>query len=278
MKKVYFLIIILSAVMSVDAATIAYWELDGTAWNGLDSVGSYNLTEVGNGIDSTSRGTITAPDLSLWDGANDSLTNPKATFFSSTAYYLPNSGDGALHDSTFDLALDKSFTVEGWFKPSQASSRYIVGVRQADSSVYGGNYKGWSVAGNTSGLTFYLDGAAGAGNGISVTSGAITNDIHHFAAVWDATAYKAMLYVDGILKNEVAGSANWTLHRGGSLMIGARKTAETTYEYYTGAIDEIRFSDVVLAPENFLNGSVSVPEPFTVALLAIGSLALIKKK
>ncbi|HBG28834.1 MAG: hypothetical protein A2Y10_03630 [Planctomycetes bacterium GWF2_41_51] len=239
-------------IFSADAATVAYWELDGAEWNGLDSVGGYNLTEVGDGVDSTSKGTITSPDLSPWNGANDSATNPRATFFTGTAYYLPNSG-GAEHDATFDLDVNKSFTVEGWFKPSSSSTKYIVGVRHADSSMFGNAYKGWSLAGNTSGLTFYLDGASTSGTGISLTSGAISNDIHHFAAVWDAQAYKARLYVDGILKSEVAGSTQWTLHRGGSLMIGARKTAETVYDYYSGAIDEIRFSDEALAPKDFLN-------------------------
>ncbi len=282
MKKIMFLVLVLTAAMSF-GETVAYWQLDGAGWDGTDSVGSHNLTAIGSNTTSTMRvDPITNPDKTP-GFIGDAASNPAASWFSNNAaWYSPNTSDET-HDSTFDFDPTKSFTVEGWFRGSTTTST-IVGVRHAASShTFGGSYKGWTLFLSTSGtvLNFIVDGAAGAGYSKQLTASVTVNQLTHFAAVYDSTGFGSgggslMLYVDGELAMTMAAAAEWSSHRGGSLAIGARD-AGTGFNSWmmSGAIDEIRYSNVALGSDQFLN---AVPEPATLLVLGLGGMFLRRRK
>ncbi len=286
MKKALVIIIVM-CVASVNAVTVSYWELDGAAWNGSDSVGTHDLTAVGANTDSGLRvDPIPNPDLSPWSGTNSASSNPKASWFGTDdVWYSPNSGVEEQHDSTFDFDPGKAFTVEGWFRAFGSGT--VVGNRHYNAShQYAGNYKGWSVytTGGGSTLNFYVDGAAASGYSRNITAAVTAQELHHFAAVYDPDGFtqgigQTYLYVDGVLQGTAVAASQWSWHRGGSLAIGGRDVNGTlTSLMMNGEIDEIRYSDTVLPPEYFLNGDTPVPEPATMALLVLGGLFLRKRK
>ena len=92
---------------------------------------------------------------------------------------------------------------------------------------------------------------------------------YHVAAVGDAAAGTLTLYVDGVSVGSTTGfdgllslSSSWTLGRG-QFNGGPGDTIN-------GYLDEVRISDVALAPSQFLN---AIPEPSTYASL-VGAAAL----
>ncbi len=262
------------------ADTVAYWEIDGEFWNMQDSVGWYDVTPGGIVKNSALKvSPIPNPDKSLpWLGdGDDSVTNPYAGWFTQDYYYVPNDSDPDLHDRTFDFYPEKSFSVDGWFRP--LASGVIVGNQHSVSSPipgqFGGSFNGWRLTslsgGNT--LQFEIDGAAFDDNveilydpsGFSDPNMHLYNNLHHFAAIYKADELKMELYVDGELVGQAAVpetwiSDSWTVHRGGALSMGARDSGSGTFTslLYTGAIDEIRYSNVAIKPKDFLNAERTV--------------------
>ncbi len=237
--------------------TVAYWELDGAAWDGNDAVSVYNLDNIGTPIDSGLRvDNVPNPEDFLgWHGFNSAPFNPLSTWFDGTLAYYHNN-PAISHDDTFDFDPAQSFTVEGWFSIPSVTS-WIVGNRTGNAShAVNGLWKGWSVQVQNAGteLVFYIDGASASGYQKQIVAAVVPGDLTHFAAIWDADTFTMNLYVDGVLAAAGPGDANWSFNRGGQLSIGARD-AGTGYNSLmaSGRIDEIRISRVVLTSDEFLN-------------------------
>ncbi len=283
----YILTMVLAVSVTAQAATVGYWEFDGDdPVIGKDAVGNHDFIPITGvvGASGLRVDPVPNPDATLpFDGqGDDSASNPKATWFTSgDAMYVPNDSDPALHDDTFDLDPTKSFTIEGWFRPY--ASGLVVGNQHASGTFpgtgqLGNNFKGWRVntLGGGSTLAFHLDGAAGGGSAVELNAPSIVNELQHFAGVMDVLNGEIRLYIDGDLKDTAPIPAAWGFHRGGALAVGARDLGDGTFASlkYAGAIDELRYSDDALAPNEFLNA----PEPASLTLMSLGLLAVIRRK
>jgi hypothetical protein len=100
--------------------------------------------------------------------------------------------------------------------------------------------------------------------------------MHHYAITYDAENGEMSMYLDSVVPiATVSADLSNAVPEGdtGVLLIGSHM-GSSSFEVWNGLIDRIRFSDNVVSPENF----IPIPEPATVCLLALGSLALIKIK
>jgi hypothetical protein len=248
---------------------IAYWELDGASWDGRDSVSDFDVTFVGELTDSSLR-VDPIPNRetsSPWWGqtGDDEFYNPRAVWFNAgVAAYVPNTNDPEAHDSTFDLELGKSLTIEGWFRPTNSGT--IIGNQHSIESSHqvNGSYKGWRVHTSDGGVTlnFSADCQADAGGAVVISGPCQEDVLQHFAAVYDAKASEMRLYLDGVLIDSSEVPGTWSSHRGGAVAIGGRDNGDGTFTAtdYVGAIDEVRLVTKALSPSEFLSPSEGAVE------------------
>ncbi len=99
-----------------------------------------------------------------------------------------------------------------------------------------------------------------------------SNTWYHVAAVGDGS--NLSLFIDGVLQNSTPfdglfdspSNQGWTIGRG---------FFNGPADFWDGYIDEVRFSSTALTPDQFLN---AVPEPVSLALLAMGSLMMLARR
>lgn len=108
------------------------------------------------------------------------------------------------------------------------------------------------------------------------------NQWYHVAGTLDDSTGQMKLYVNGVLQNSTTttirplGALNTSSRPG----IGIGNVEQGTYgEYFHGYIDEVRISDQVLRPDQFLNAT-PVPEPGSLVFsgLTITAILLISLK
>lgn len=134
------------------------------------------------------------------------------------------------------------------------------------------------------------------------TSTAINNDQwHHLAIVRDAAGQTIKYYVDYNLVDTVAndpngtaplpGDPNTTYDSGdfsafsakgdewtGGLTLGALWPGTKSYGADWASIDDFRISNTALAPSQFINSPIQVPEPASVGLLLSGAAMLVLRR
>lgn len=207
--------------------------------------------------------------------ANDASGNGyNGTVSGATQTSSGHSGSAYNFDATNDyisLPLDinpsayATLTMGAWVKPSTGTP--IQQVISHDNGGYDrslnidsrGGGTGWSAFSGTGGVLGY--------------QGVALNQWAFIAAVYDQSAGKVSLYVDGNLYSENGSlDSGWT-----STFIGKNPTFG---EYFGGTIDDVFFYNSTLTKSeldsiraNGIGGS-PVPEPATMVLFGIGSAAM----
>ncbi len=97
--------------------------------------------------------------------------------------------------------------------------------------------------------------------------------MHHYAITYNAEAGEMVMYLDKTPIATVGADLSSAVpaEDTGVLLIGSHMGSSSS-EVWNGLIDRIRFSDEAVDPGNF------IPEPGTMSLLALGGLALIRRR
>lgn len=256
---------VLSAVTSAEGGVIADWRFEPGALTTDSSGHGHTLTN--NGAISS----VSVPGATIYDGAGGSAANTGSASFNGTS----NSFQTA---ATLNLSGYNQLTIEWFMKPTSATS--TGGQLIFEHSENGNNYTGAIRSYITSDGTLKTSQYAGSG----LYYGSNTNDINpaqwtHYAVTMDRSltgaAERIKVYVDGVVAgtyNVSNGLISDPAFIDKVLYIGARNANDI---YYKGLIDEMRISDQVLTPSQFL----SVPEPGSASLLlGLGGLALMKRR
>lgn len=254
-------------VQQLPDTTVGYWRMeDGAAGATPAAVASM----FNNGV---MQGTVTGspvlnadvPGYQIADGLNGPLVGQDKTSiqFQSSGQYVTIPFNALLQPSEFTVEFFMKAGVQGGY-PAIVQKR-----KQAGGTAVGGGNITWGIGKEASNeLEFARIDPANTAANQTFTVGSSTADgkWHHFALTYS--------------------SGTWTMYQDYTLM--AQRTgllidydglsglsfgfAPTDFGQYIGLLDEVRFSDMVLSPAQFLQ---AVPEPSTlVLLLTAGGLAL----
>jgi hypothetical protein len=171
------------------------------------------------------------------------------------------------NNAVFNLSENRSYTIELFVKSAGPnadgdSTNWILSKDYSNSGS-----KGWGVYWNES--TGKVS-ATFAGNTITSTTSIGDGAWHHLAITHEADSGTYTLYVDksveGTLENYFAGCVS-----AGNLYLGAGFGWQTP-RTFAGWVDEFRISEAALSPSQF------VPEPVTLAMLALGGVAVLRRR
>ena len=208
---------------------------------------------------------VSAPTSSCGSsGTFSSDTDPRATFTGESGTYVLrwelNDANACSDDVTVEINncnnidfdgvddyvtfknnynLNGPFSIEAWIKPNATSGTIF---SRKDNAV---NTVGYDLSLNNGSLVFNY------GNG-SISTASIINTTRwfHVAVTYDGTNYK--LYVDGVLKNTVSGSAPQTTPNNIEAILGAidQSPPSDPVNYYTGWMDEFRVWNKALSVDH----------------------------
>jgi MYXO-CTERM domain-containing protein len=263
------ILVFLSAGMSnVQAAVVAYWRFEPGALND-DSAGSNALSG------------IIGPTSSL-DVA------PGAPGIGSASFNGTQSGFKTT--STLDLTALSDMTIEWYMKSIQGAVAIIIehggasGTGPFGAAIndqFSDDADELEFYQRTSGFNAYLKGISDSPATPEVTDG----NWHHIAATIDGSetaAERIGLFVDGISVGAYVpvGSPSGTpAFQDLFFYVGSRLG---TSNKYVGLIDELRISDELLTPDQFLNANSAVPEPASAALwlglVGLGTVAALRRQ
>lgn len=257
MNLSYFTILAALLSHSVNAAVTNYWRFEeGTAGGPvtgassiIDSVGSAHGSPAGNFTYSGAipmsviPGTGATNTVSLDFNGSDSVVTAPSPAFMNTA--------GA------------AFTVEFWMQ----SAPPVGGGQELlfDKSHGFGDNSGWFFQTNPgSGFIGFGIGNGSSFPGVGSIADLYDNSWHHLAGTYDGNVIE--LFVDGASQGTIVAGTSAANTR--DLEFGR---ARNNGRFFGGNLDEVRISNTVLSPSEFL----SVPEPSTFILTALfGALAL----
>lgn len=255
--KPYATTLLLAAVCGVagqsDASLIAHYtfDVDGSAAVGMDAT----LGEAAS-IDTT--------DARV--GAGSLLLDP-------TAIVTDTAGnDGAVGGDSLDWSASDVRTVAFFVKASstQSASDANATLVSLGSGTGGGNRFDIRLLGGDLRLEVQAGG--------STTGSALADDQWHHVAVVvpnaTSTVNDVAYYVDGALVGTFANAQNIDTGAG-PLRIG--DSYQDTFRDFTGRIDDVRLYDSALSASEVAS-LAAVPEPSSLALLAIGGLALAQRR
>lgn len=273
-----FLIIALTVITAgfmVRANTIGYWRIeDGTAGTDISSTADSS----GNGYAATQWGSnVSAVQYSSNVGAAYVYDPVAGTYSANTGSMLATgttSTDNSMLLIDSKAAMSGSFTLEMFLKIENGAggAADFTGSTSARVFQLDGSPSCNGTIGASSGGTTYLNysNTGGSYYGSNFEDGAW----HHIAYVADYNGVDTTtfsLYVDGtsVASSTYSGefsAANWQDFR-----FGLANSTMSNLEWY---FDEVRLSDTALTNEQFLQLE-AVPEPASIALIALGCLAMI---
>jgi hypothetical protein len=214
----------------------AYWSLNETSGQRLDSSGKGNHLADNNTVTSTGG----------WSGL-------AADFESSNREYLSIS-DTAQNG----LDLTGSFTLLGWFKAERLDTNYQVFVGKYD---YSGSNRAYRIdwrGNNKLGFTVSPDGSVSNDYMLEVTP-AFTispNTWYHLAAVFDASQKTMSLYLNGNLIASRSVTYSSVFNTSAAFILGGNLYNGAPSQYFDGLLDEWRVFSRPLSEteiESFMN-------------------------
>jgi hypothetical protein len=211
------------------AATVGYWRFEeGSGSSAADLSGNGNTGTLAGGAAFVS--SVLYPEV---------LEQPNVF-----SLLLDGAGDAVSVADSNSLDVTTAFTVEAFVKRTGADVNFsgiVVKLNVAGNSpAYG------LIFGSADGVRASAH-VASPGTIGTATSPLALDTWHHVAGVYDGAQLR--LYVDGVLKASVAGS--------GSVEVSTRAVTFGTFGAdFQGQIDEVRISNVALAPEQFLRAPI----------------------
>lgn len=241
------------------ADVIVHWRFEETnGWQATDSVGGYTLT-TGN-----------STEYGGWSTNTPTNVIPATGTSNQGSLYVGGGSGLYVAQSGSIIQMDTTFTVECYL--NMGNMAYISSILYLGSD-WGGS--------KLSLFTWWEDGKIYFSFSLNGTRRDVAypdfqlDQWYHYAFVKDEGS--ASVYLDGILLAEFGNLSGLDgIYTFASIDPGDMRVGNS----WRGYLDEMRISDVALAPEGFLNHYAVVPEPGTMALLALGSgvLALRRRK
>lgn len=253
------------------AAVVGYWraETDDNAGAGLsvanEIVGGTPLTAGAASI----AGQVPVSPLPQTGAVNAGSINGDANINASAAHYAAlNTG---------------SITVEFWARTEEGAGYLMArstGTTATEGGIPASLSDGFAIENFNNVQARFVTDDGGTGTQLSLVPTSAINlgsTWVHLALTYDATSGVGKLYADGVERASVAGTPGQPMKWGTNLSLfvgGGMDGGGLSSSAAVGLIDEIRISDVALAPSQFLN---AVPEPGTVAAAGIGMLELLRR-
>lgn len=175
-----------------------------------------------------------------------------------TQYYRKGGTVCVANDAAFNL---QTMTVEFFVKISPVAStgdRFLFGQR-----VRGNAYYAWAVRYSNNQLWLDIDDSTNARTAVGVAKDLEDGQWHHVAFTLDGTSHKVRLYVDDSASEEKSYPGDISYDYPQSIMFGpCQQQIHTPLDH---ELDEVRISDCVLKPEEFLQLAVPPRPDSTIA-------------
>jgi len=268
---------------SATADTLGYWRFEETAGNVVDWGP--------NGLNGFVNGRSLVTDVPVNPVPQNGYANTQSVDL------YGDGGRGQIDDPSGILDTDQSFTIEAWVRLNSwgeygANGRqWLIQKKRIDVGhtddrltygllANGGNLETDFQYGKTSGRTgseLVLMFGNNANNWSIVSYLEVDDADWHFVSVaFDADNDEVRFNIDDQFETiSFTDHGHFIPNNHGPLIIGAHQNASNQWnQWIDGKVDEVRISSGVLPAEELL----SVPEPGTLILLTLGSLALLRRR
>lgn len=260
---------LLLPALSAQAATLAYYRFEGASLGEIVSPVD-DLSGAGRSIHPWGP-VLRSSDVPVAKVPETGAGNLASVRFLGDSDCFSNADEGLSRQSP------ASFTIEAWVKfDSLAGVQTFIGRDDINEGAGRGSLFYFSKENDAFPMpdrtanAFRVELVTRDNAVISVNSGHVaqTGVWYHVAAVGDATKGTLSLYVDGRQVGDCAGFTGLFAPSGhGMWTFGRGQFSGRVADRFFGFLDEVRFSDVALAPDRFLN-AVPPPPPVPVAVPA----------